>query len=448
MNFINPPSLESSLDSQLSQDLDQEADELNLVHDRNHANWPDVTVRQTDPEEDYDESYYDYHFDEPGSIPGTLVIDRDAPPPVIILIDYEPKMAERVELQSIEECIPFLDSYSVSWIDVNGLGSESILKAMGKVFNLHPLVLEDIVNVPQRPKIEEYEDHLLIITRMIMPDPEEGGFITEQVSFILGKHFLLTVQEEPNYDTFNPVRDRIRLAKGMIRQKGADYLAYTLIDTIIDGFFPVLEDYGERLEDLEDEVVLNPSRKTLEKIYTVRRELLTLRRAIWPQRDAINALMREKSSLISEPVRVYLRDCYDHSVQVMDMVETYRELSSSLMDVYLSSINNRMSEVMKILTVVSSIFIPLTFIAGVYGMNFNTEISPLNMPELNAYWGYPICLFIMGTIGFILLFLFWKKGWLESNVIEPAIVTGETRKRSKKTSLWAGIKSSLKMLDR
>ena len=405
--------------------------------------WEAVTVKQTEPEEDYDESYYDYHYDEPGSVPGTLVIDRDAPAPIVVLIDYEPKVAERIELTSVEECIPFLDTYSVSWIDVHGLGSEVTLKAIGQVFNLHPLVLEDIVNVPQRPKIEEYEEHLLIISRMIMPDPDEEGFITEQVSLILGKHFLLTVQEEPHYDTFNPVRDRIRLAKGMIRQQGADYLAYALIDTIIDGFFPILEDYGERLEDLEDEVVLNPSRKTLEKIYTLRRELLTLRRAIWPQRDAINALIREKSPLISESVRIYLRDCYDHAVQVMDMVETYREISSSLMDVYLSSVNNRMSEVMKILTVVSSIFIPLTFVAGVYGMNFNTDSSPWNMPELNAYWGYPLCLGVMATIALALLFWFGKKGWLESNVVEPAILTGQQRKRSKQEKFWRSIKAFL-----
>ena len=381
--------------------------------------WEEVIVKQTEPEEDYDESYYDYHYDEPGSIPGTLVIDRDSPIPVVTLIEYNEHSADRLALEFVEDCIPYLNRNSVSWVDVHGLGSESVLKAIGQVFQLHPLLLEDIVNVPQRPKIEEYDDSLLMITRMIMPDEEGSGFITEQVSFVLSQHFLLTVQEEPHYDTFNPVRDRIRLSKGIIRKQGADYLAYALLDTIIDGFFPILEDYGERLEDLEDEVVLNPSRKTLEKIYTLRRELLTLRRAIWPQRDAINSLIREKSPLISEPVRFYLRDCYDHSVQVMDMVETYRELSSSLMDVYLSSINNRMSDVMKTLTVVSSIFIPLTFIAGVYGMNFNTETSPLNMPELNAYWGYPICLVGMGSLGLSLFYFFWRKGWLESTVIEP-----------------------------
>ncbi|MGA0198732.1 MAG: magnesium/cobalt transporter CorA [Prochlorotrichaceae cyanobacterium] len=381
--------------------------------------WEEVIVKQSEPEEDYDESYYDYHYDEPGSIPGTLVIDRDSPVPVVTLIEYGEKTAERLELQFVEDCLPFLPLDTVTWVDVHGLGSESVLKAIGQVFQLHPLLLEDIVNVPQRPKIEEYDDQLLMITRMIMPNEEGEGFITEQVSFVLSQHFLLTVQEEPFYDTFNPVRDRIRLNKGIIRRQGVDYLAYALLDTIIDGFFPILEDYGERLEDLEDEVVLNPTRKTLEKIYKIRREILTLRRAIWPQRDAINFLIREKSALISEPVWFYLRDCYDHAVQVMDMVETYRELSSSLMDVYLSSINNRMSDVMKTLTVVSTIFIPLTFIAGIYGMNFNTTISPVNMPELNAYWGYPLCLALMTSIGSVLLYIFWQKGWLESTMVLP-----------------------------
>jgi magnesium transporter len=210
------------------------------------------------------------------------------------------------------------------------------------------------------------------------------------------------------------VRDRIRAGKGAIRKQKGDYLAYTLIDSIIDGFFPVLEAYGERIEELEDEVVTNPTRRTIEKIYQIRRELLALRRAIWPQRDAINVLIRDGSDLISPDVRVYLRDCYDHAVQVMDMVETYRELTSGLMDVYLSSVGNRMNEVMKFLTVMSSIFIPLTFIAGIYGMNFNTEKSPLNMPELNWYWGYPVCLAVMVAIASGLVYFFWRRGWFEN----------------------------------
>jgi magnesium transporter len=254
----------------------------------------------------------------------------------------------------------------------------------------------------------------VIITQMVLLKEQGSSFWSEQVSFVLGKHYLLTVQEEPKRDCFQPVRDRIRTGKGSIRKQGADYLAYTLLDAIMDGFFPVLETYGERIEELEEEVVTNPTRQTLEKIYRVRRELLALRRAIWPQRDAINALIRDGSDLISPEVRVYLRDCYDHAVQVMDLVETYRELASGLMDVYLSSVGNRMNEIMKFLTVMSSIFIPLTFIAGIYGMNFNTDKSPWNMPELNWYWGYPVCLAVMFAIAAGLVFFFWRRGWFEN----------------------------------
>lgn len=356
----------------------------------------------------------DYFHEQPGSLPGTLNIEADAPPPQIELIDYKDTDYNYQQIATPEDLIPHLDSESVSWVDVQGLGSEDVLQRLGKVFDLHPLILEDIVNVPQRPKVEDYDDQLIIIARMVLPKPGNAGFHSEQVSFVLGKHYLLTVQEEAQYDCFNQVRSRICNNKGILRKHQADYLAYTLLDAIIDGFFPVLEDYGELIEDLEEEVVANPTRKTLEKIYRIRRELLTLRRAIWPQRDAINSLIRDDSELISEHVRIYLRDCYDHAVQVMDMVETYRELTSGLMDVYLSAVSNRMNEIMKLLTVISSIFIPLTFIAGIYGMNFNTEISPWNMPELNWYLGYPACLALMTTIAGGLVIFFWRRGWFEN----------------------------------
>ncbi|MEX0269934.1 magnesium/cobalt transporter CorA [Leptolyngbyaceae cyanobacterium UHCC 1019] len=375
---------------------------------------------QLSPDLDQDDSYIDYHYHTPGEIPGTLDIDPKAPPPVIILIDYSKKGASRRELDTPEEIIPYLDTESVSWVDVKGFGNEDIMQRLGEVFNLHPLVLEDVVNVPQRPKVEEHPEQLLIIARMVTLRDDEETFESEQVSFILGRHYLLTVQEEPRYDSFGPIRERIRTSKGTICCNGADYLTYALLDSIIDGFFPVLEIYGEQLEELEDEVVANPNRQTLQKIHELKRQLLTLRRAIWPQRDAINALIRDGSDLISNDVRVYLRDCYDHTIQVLDMVETYRELASSLMDIYLSSVSNKMNEVMKVLTVTSSIFIPLTFIAGVYGMNFNPEKSPFNMPELNAYWGYPICLAVMLAIAIAMVALFWRRGWFENmSAVKP-----------------------------
>lgn len=356
----------------------------------------------------------DYFYDKPGSLPGTLSIKSDASPPIIVLIDYNQADAIRKQVATPEDCAPYLDTQSVSWVEVLGLGSENILQRLGQVFKLHPLILEDVVNVPQRSKVEDYEEQLVIIAQMVMPNESAAGFYSEQVSFILGKHYLLTIQEEPEHDCFEPVRMRIRNKKGIIRSSGADYLAYTLIDAIIDGFFPVLEVYGEQIEDLEEEVVANPTRQTLQKIYQVRRELLALRRAIWPQRDAINCLIRDGSELISDDVRVYLRDCYDHTVQVIDMVEIYRELGSGLMDVYLSAVGNRMNEVMKLLTVISTIFIPLTFVAGVYGMNFNIEVSPLNIPELNWHWGYPLSLAAMAAIASGLVFFFWRRGWFEN----------------------------------
>ncbi|SRR5579883_290890 len=347
-----------------------------------------------------------YHY--PGTLPGTIILDENAPQPVIFLMDYDQTRVIHKQLKTPEECIAYLDQESVSWVDVQGLGSVDILQRLRDIFDLHPLVLEDMVNVPERPKIEDYEDQLLIIARMIVPKERTYGFHSEQVSFVLSKNYLLTVQEEPEHDCLNGVRARISHNKGIIRKQGVDYLVYTLLDAIIDGFFPVLEGYGERLEELEEEVMVNPNRQTLQKIYQIRRELLQLRRAIWPQRDVINSLIRDGYEHISEEVRIYLRDCYDHAVQVMDMVETYRELASGLMDVYLSAVSNKMNEIMKLLTVVSAIFIPLTFIAGVYGMNFE------HMPELKSYWGYPICLASMATIAGGLMFFFWRRGWLEN----------------------------------
>ncbi|AFZ42262.1 magnesium and cobalt transport protein CorA [Halothece sp. PCC 7418] len=359
-------------------------------------------------EDDKDkEDYFDFFFDLPGSEPGTLWIEEDAAPSQLILIDYDAKYAVRKVNIDPLKCEHYLASESASWLDIQGLGSEDILKQIGQIFKLHPLLLEDVVNVPQRPKVEDYNEQLIIIVHLVQPKPEEDGFYSEQVSFVLGKKYLLTFQEEPNHDCFNPVRARLKNNKGKIRTSGVDYLTYLLLDTIIDSFFPVLEDYGERIEQLEDEVVFNPNRRTLEKIYKVRRELLALRRAIWPQQSVITTLMRSGSNLISSDVEIYFRDCYDHVIQLLDIVESYRELSSSLMDVYLSSMSNKMNEVMKVLTIISSIFIPLSFIAGVYGMNFQY------MPELEWKWGYYICLGVMGAIALSLIIFFWRNGWLE-----------------------------------
>jgi magnesium transporter len=364
--------------------------------------------------ESEEEDLFDYAYEKPGSIPGTLNIEEDAKHPEIDLIDYNFHYANRISNLTPEACAPYLDTDSVSWFDLQGFGNEDILKRLGKVFSLHPLVLEDVVNVPQRPKVEDYEEQLVIITQMVVPKPQQSGFWLEQVSLVVGKNYLLTVQEEPERDCFRPVRKRIRFKKGSIREQKADYLAYALWDAIIDGFFPVLEIYGDKIESLEDEVLFNPTHQTLASIYQVKRELLALRRAIWPQRNAINKLIRDGSEFISSEVSIFLRDCYDHIVQIIDIIETYRELASSLTDIYLSSISNKMNEIMKLLTVISSIFIPLTFIVGVYGMNFNSEVSPWNMPELNWYWGYPLCWMVMLATSGGLIFYFWRRGWFQN----------------------------------
>jgi magnesium transporter len=357
-----------------------------------------------------------YFYDPPGTTPGQLNIRSSDPPAELVLIDYNCDRSIRINLEDPAMISQYLETHTVSWIDVLGLGNQDTWKALSSVFNLHRLLVEDVVNVPQRPKIEHYQDQLLIIAVMVILNPDRSGFSKEQVSLVLGKNYLLTVQEEPEEDCFHGVRQRIEADRGVIRTQGADYLTYCLLDAIVDGFFPVLEYYGELIEELEDEVMSKPDRSTLAKIYKVRRELLTVRRAIWPQRDAINSLIRDGSNLVSSEVQVYLRDCYDHTVQVMDMVETYRELATGLMDVYLSAVSNKMNEIMKLLTVVSAIFIPLTFIAGVYGMNFNREKSPLNMPELDWYWGYPACLALMAITAGGLVFFFWKRGWFKSAV--------------------------------
>jgi magnesium transporter len=361
-----------------------------------------------------------YHYDPVGMVPGTLMINQDAPQTELTLIDYSETSATRRMLRSPQEAAENITSDSVSWIDLQGLGNEQTLHELGQIFKLHPLVLEDVVNVPQRPKIEYYEDQMLIITHMVMMAPSMDGkaphFISEQISFVLGRNYLLTVQEELNRDALDPVRNRIRQNVGRIRTRGVDYLTYALLDAVIDGYFPVLEAYGEYIESLEDEVIFNPSRNSVQKIYRLRRELMSLRRSIWPQRNALSELIREDScELISAESHVYFQDCYDHIIQLLDIVETYRELTANLMDVYLSSVSNRMNEVMKTLTVISSIFIPLTFIVGIYGMNFDPDASPWNMPELRAYWGYPICWAVMIAVSVGLSFYFWKQGWFENS---------------------------------
>jgi magnesium transporter len=349
-------------------------------------------------------------FQAPGTPPGTLR-PHDAPSAhevTVTLMDYTPESVLEKPLASIEEAFPYRDSSSVTWINVNGLQDAELLQKLGSHFGLHPLALEDVLNTGQRPKMEDYEDHYFIVMKELRP---EGSRRSEQISFFLGRSWVLTFQETAG-DPFDPVRERIRKGKGRLRRAGADYLAYALMDALVDGAFPMLESLGERIEELELELVGNPSRQTLHEIHRLKRELLYLRRTAWPQREVILALQREESTLVRPETRVYLRDCYDHTIQVLDMVETYRDLAGGMLDVYLSSVSNRMNEIMKVLTVMASIFIPLTFLAGLYGMNFNTAAGPWNMPELNWAWGYPALLGLMAAVAVGMLAYFRRRGWL------------------------------------
>jgi len=356
----------------------------------------------------------------PGAPPGTLVPDPEAPHPVIHVLAYGPERYGERQVGSVQELAALLGEVPVAWVNVTGLGDARVIGQLGAAFGVHPLTLEDVLNSHQRAKVEEYDTYHFIVAQV----PQAGPTLeTEQFSLVLSKGLLLTFEEHPAA-CLEPVRERIRAGHTHIRQAGADYLAYALLDAIIDGYFPILETYGERLEDAEAEALARPSGATIELIHTIKRDLLTLRRTVWPLREALNTLIRDLTPLITAETRVHLRDCYDHTVRIIDLVETYRELGSDLIDIYLSHLNTRTNEVVRVLTIIATIFIPLTFIAGVYGMNFNPAASPVNMPELNWYWGYPAVLLLMAVVAGLMLGFFWRRGWLRPT---PAAGSGKER---------------------
>ena len=343
-----------------------------------------------------------------GLPPGTLVHigEKRVEESKITVIDYDEASFQEEEVKTVEECFAFRDKPSVTWINVEGIHQVEVVEKLGHCFGLHPLVLEDILNTDQRPKMEVYGGYVYIVLKMLYGNHSNRSIEVEQVSLILGSNFVMSFQEGIEGDVFNPVRERIRSGKGLIRKMGPDYLAYSLIDTIVDNYFLILERLGERIEILEEELVARPTTSTLEEIQKIKYQMVFVRRAVWPLREVISGLGRKESPLIREPTEVYLRDVYDHTVQVMDTIETYREMLSGMLDIYLSSVSNRLNSVMKVLTIIATIFMPLTFIAGIYGMNFKY------MPELEWRWGYLAAWLLFVVIGISMLIYFKKKKWL------------------------------------
>ena len=342
-----------------------------------------------------------------GLPPGTLIHigERKAGELKITIIDYDEAHFQERPLGSIEECFVFKDQPTVSWINIEGLHDVQVLERLGECYGIHPLVLEDILNTDQRPKMEDYGEYLYIVLKMLDGSHKNGEINTEQVSLILGPNFVFSFQEAGG-DVFDPIRERIRNNKGRIRKMGADYLAYTLLDAIVDNYFIILEKLGERIEVLEEKLVTVPTPETLKLIHHLKREMIFLRKAVWPLREVIGGLERGESPFMSESTKVYLRDVYDHTIQVIDTIETFRDMVSGMLDIYLSSVSNRLNSVMKVLTIIATIFMPLTFIAGIYGMNFKY------MPELEWRWSYFAILVFMFGVGIFMLLYFRKRKWL------------------------------------
>ena len=341
-----------------------------------------------------------------GLSPGTLIHigDQKVEKTNITLIDYDEAHLEERELPIIAEHLPLRDQSTVTWINVDGLHEVDVIAKLGGLFNLHPLTQEDILNTGQRPKSEAYDDYIFVVFKMLYYN-SGNEICCEQVSLVLGSSFLISFQEATG-DVFDTVRDRIRKSKGRIRKAGPDYLAYALIDAVVDHYFVILEKIAERLESIEEELVDGPGPQTLEKLHELKREMIYLRRQVWPTREILNTMVKEESPFITDATKIFFRDVYDHTIQVIDTLESFRDLASGMLDVYLSTISNRMNEIMKVLTIIATIFIPMTFIAGIYGMNFKY------MPELQWHWAYPvlwlilICLFV-GMLGW-----FRHKKWL------------------------------------
>ncbi|HII53827.1 magnesium and cobalt transport protein CorA [Candidatus Micrarchaeota archaeon CG1_02_49_24] len=325
----------------------------------------------------------------------------------IAIFDYDEKSVTEKTVRKIDECIKFRDSPTVTWLNVDGVHDASVVGKLGECFGVHPLVLEDIMTLGQRPKLEDFGEYVYIVLNMLRYSTATKEAKAEQVSFIVGNRFAITFQEEQQPgDVFEPVRERIKADKGLIRKMGADYLAYALMDIIVDNYFIVLENVGEQIELLEAQIVENPKHGVVREIQKLKHELIFLRKSVWPLREVLGGLERGDSRIFTQPTKVYIRDIYDHTIQIIDNIETSRDMLSGMLEIYLSSISNRLNEIMKVLTVITTIFIPLTFVAGIYGMNFR------HMPELEWLWGYPAALAAMAAVAVAMLVYFRKKKWV------------------------------------
>lgn len=341
-----------------------------------------------------------------GAPPGTLVHigEKKAESVRITYIDYDEQSFQEKQVTDIKECFPFKETPTVTWINIDGIHDVDIIEKIGKHFGLHPLILEDILHTTQRPKFEDYDSHLFIVLRMLMSASEKQLVQSEQVSMVVGRNFVISFQESIG-DVFEPIRDRLRNSKGRIRKMGSDYLAYALLDAVVDGYFSVLETIGDTIESMEERLAKDPTEEILRQIHSLKREMIFLRKSIWPLRELISNLQRSESDLIAQSTDVFLRDVYDHTIQVIDTVESFRDIVSGMLDLYLSSISNKMNAVMKVLTIIATIFIPLTFVAGIYGMNFEY------MPELKWRWSYALVWLVMIVIALGMIKYFRKKNW-------------------------------------
>lgn len=356
------------------------------------------------------------HRKTPGQVPGTAIhTGQQRLNEVLMTVhDFDEEHYNVIPIKQIEKSEPYLQDKSKTWIQIRGLHDIEKLRTVWNYFDLHPLVQEDIVSISQRPKVELYPDAIFIVLRMITPKPgpENGQQLqTEQISIVFGENYVLSFQESDD-PVFDPILKRLELPTTRLRKFGPDYLAYALMDTIVDHYFHALELTGETIENVEELILEEPAQEYLQKIHSLRRDIIYLRKSVWSLRDGINSLIREDSPLISSEVKIFMRDVYDHVVQVIDSIETSREMIFGLFDMYMSGLSNKMNEVMKVLTIIATIFIPLTFVAGIYGMNFDPEASPLNMPELSWYYGYPFSLGLMGLLTLGMIIYFRKKGWL------------------------------------